>query len=90
MPSYLNPLFFGLQMWYLLSWPRFTPQFLQIWDVFARSKFEQIHFLVQCIRFCLQNQKLEPAYETPSLKQTGYHKEPKSVFYDGLGPRHLQ
>ena len=27
--------------------PRFTPQFLQIWDIFARSKFVQIHFFVQ-------------------------------------------
>ena len=50
--SYLQPLCFGMQMWHLSSLPYinfFTPQYLHIFDIFAKSKFVQIRFFVQCL-----------------------------------------
>ena len=46
LPSYLHPPGF----WYANG--AFTPQYLQICDIFARSKFVQIHFFVQ---WCCQS-----------------------------------
>ena len=41
-----------MQMWHLSSLPYinfFTPQYLHIFDIFAKSKFVQIQFFVQCL-----------------------------------------
>ena len=48
LPRYLHSLLFGMQMWHLPCLLHIYSAVSHFCDMFARSKFVQIHFFVQC------------------------------------------